>query len=289
MEPTAAPADLLAASVSEGIRPAPASTTQVVRLARYQLRDYLLSRRFILMMAIVAVIGTIFTALVGYYRPAAYLTDSSSYYGTFWYNGVVIVILFAAIIFGGDAIAGEFQNRTGYFLMGLPIRRATVYVGKFIAAFLAALSAVIVLALILLANGAYYFGTGAVTGAFATSFVLSVAYLLAVLGTTFFFSSLFKTSLYGVLVVAVLFLFGFPILQQLMIFLVHVEPWFLTSYAEQTISYPFASTIPVHASDVGGGITLYNPTYLEGVAIMVGYFVLTALVGLGLFEREEFS
>jgi ABC-2 type transport system permease protein len=280
--------DVRSPTLSEGTRPSPPSATQVVRLARYQLRDYFLSRRFILMMAIVALIGTIFTAVVGYYRPPAYLTDSSAYYGTFWTNGVTVVILFAAVIFGGDAIAGEFQNRTGYFLMGLPIRRATVYAGKYIAAFVAALTALLAFAVILLANAAYYFGSGAVTGAFATSFVLSIVYLLSVLGTTFFFSSLFKSSMYATLVVAVLFLFGFSLLQLVITLLVKVEPWFLISYAAQTIGYPFLSPIPDHVISVGG-FTSYNPTYSEGIAIMVGYFVLTALVGLGLFEREEFS
>jgi hypothetical protein len=33
----------------------------------------------------------------------------------------------------------------------------------------------------------------------------------------------------------------------------------------------------------------YNPTYPEGILIMVGYFVFTTLGGLLLFEREEFS
>jgi ABC-2 type transport system permease protein len=291
--PASVPADAAATAFPETTRHAPPNATQVVRLARYQLRDYFLSRRFILMMAIVAVIGAIFTAVVGYYRPAGLLTDSSTYYGTFWTNGVTVVILFAAVIFGGDAIAGEFQNRTGYFLMGLPIRRATVYAGKYIAAFLAALTAVVVFAVILLANAAYYFGGGAVSGAFATSFVISVVYLFAVLGTTFFFSSLFKTSTYATLVVAVLFLFGFSILQTLIVVLVQVEPWFLISYASATISYPFDPTIPAHVMSGGGfagpGFTTYNPTYAEGIGIMVGYFLLTALVGLVLFEREEFS
>jgi hypothetical protein len=36
-------------------------------------------------------------------------------------------------------------------------------------------------------------------------------------------------------------------------------------------------------------ITTYNPTYIEGIAIMLGYFIITAIVGLYLFEREEFT
>jgi ABC-2 type transport system permease protein len=210
---------------------------------------------------------------------------------------VTIVIVFAGVIFGGDAIAGEFQNKTGYFLMGLPVRRTTVYSGKYIAAFVSSLVAVLAFALILVGNAAYYFGAGAFTAAFVESFLLAVVYLLALLGATFLFSSLFKTSTYAVLVVAVMFIFGFSILQALVAGLARVEPWFIISYASPVIGYPFDATIPAHMVTVTSmgprghteSFTSYNPTYVEGVVIMLGYFVVTAIAGLLLFEREEFS
>lgn len=276
-------------------RVSPHSTVQVLRLARYQLRDYLLSRRFILMLAIVAIIGFILTAIVGHYRPPSLLDNSNDFYSTLWAGGISVVIVFAGVIFGGDAIAGEFQNKTGYFLMGLPVRRSTVYIGKYIAAFLSSLVAVVAFAAVLLGNGAFYFGTGAFTGAFAESFLLAIVYMLALLGATFLFSSMFKTSTYAVLVVAVLFIFGFTILQELVAGLVKIEPWFIISYASSVIGYPFLPILPAHIVQVPIGgpgsptFTTYNPTYVEGVIIMLGYFVVTAVLGLLLFEREEFS
>jgi ABC-2 type transport system permease protein len=285
------------ADESAVLRRSPSSAVQVIRLARYQLRDFLLSRRFILMLGIVAILGIILTAVVGYYRPASLLGTSNNFYGQIWAGGVTIVIVFAGVIFGGDAIAGEFQNKTGYFLMGLPVKRTTVYSGKYIAAFVSSLVAVLAFALILVGNAAFYFGSGAFTLDFVESFLLAVVYLLALLGATFLFSSLFKTSTYAVLVVAVMFIFGFSILQALVAGLVRIEPWFIISYASPVIGYPFDSVIPphvVHTALGGPGgrgpvITSYNPTYVEGVVIMLGYFLVTAIAGLLLFEREEFS
>jgi hypothetical protein len=97
------------------------------------------------------------------------------------------------------------------------------------------------------------------------------------------------------LVVAVLFIFAFSILQDLVSGLVKIEPWFIISYASPVIGYPFLPVIPAHMVQmpVGGPgsptITIFNPTYVEGVAIMLGYFLVTAVLGLLLFEREEFS
>ncbi|MCI4369176.1 MAG: ABC transporter permease [Thermoplasmata archaeon] len=275
------------------------SWEQVPKLTRYQLRDYLFSRRFVLMMGLVAVIGFILTAVIGYYRPTGFLTDSGTFYATLWGNGVTVVIIFAGVIFGGDAIAGEFQNKTGYFLMGLPVRRATVYVGKYIAAFIASLTAIVFFAILLLANGAYYFGEGAFTAVFVESFILSVVYLLALLGAVFLFSSMFKTSTYATLITAVLFLFGFTLLQDLIAGLAHITPWFVLTYADTIIGGIFntscLSAPGTHTcSSPGPGgrdftQTVTNATIPEGVGIMLAYFVITAILGLLLFEREEFS
>jgi ABC-2 type transport system permease protein len=276
------------------------SYEQALKLTRYQLRDYLFSRRYVLMMGLVGAIALIMTAIIGYYRPPDIIGSSAAFYATLWGSGVTVVIIFAGVIFGGDAIAGEFQNKTGYFLMGLPVRRATVYTGKYIAAFLASLTAVIVFAIALLANGAYYLGADAFTTTFAESFVLAVVYLLALLGAVFLFSSMFKTSTYATLITAVLFLFGFTLLQDLISGLAHVTPWFILTYADTIIGGVFnanCQTSPgVHTCTVGGGgggggftMTVDNASIPEGVGIMLVYFVLTTTLGLLLFEREEFT
>jgi len=275
----------------------PGTIAQALILSRYQLRDYLRARRFVLMMSIVGVIGAILTFILSYYHDSdtvrGLTSSSNAFYGSLWAGGVTVVIVFSGIIFGGDAIAGEFQNKTGYFLMGLPIRRASVYVGKFLAALAASVVAVLVYLAILIANGAYYLGADAFPLSLGESFVISILYLLALLGAVFLFSSMFKNSLYAVLVVAVLFLFGFTLIQALVTALIKVEPWFIITYAETVISYPFLSTLPAHVSTSTGprGLTTttYNPTYLEGLVIMAGYFVLTAVAGLFFFEREEFT
>jgi ABC-2 type transport system permease protein len=124
----------------------PPSVEQIVKLTRYQLREYLRSRRFVILTVLIAVIGVIVTAVVAYFR-GSLVSNNLAFYASFWGGGANVVIVLSAVFFGGDAIAGEFQNKTGYFLMGLPIRRATVYIGKYIAAFAASLAVLLVSAL----------------------------------------------------------------------------------------------------------------------------------------------
>jgi len=273
----------------------PTSVDQVPKLTRFQLREYLRSLRFVALLGIVLAIGVIITAVVAHFR-GAIVSTNTAFYGTFWGGGVDLVIVLAAVFFGGDAIAGEFQNKTGYFLMGLPIRRSTVYIGKFIAAYLASTAMLLLYLLILIVNGAYYFGSGLLPWQLALSLVLALVYLAAVLGATFLFSSLFKTSAYGFVLTAILFLFGFSLLEDLVTGLVKIEPWMVISYAESTIGSVFSSTADwgftgsVSTVTVGRfTTTTYTAGIGEGIVIMIVYFVVTAVVGLLLFEREEFT
>jgi ABC-2 type transport system permease protein len=278
----------------------PSSVDQILKLTRYQFREYFSSRRFIALVGIVVAIGVIITAIVAYFR-GGLVSDPLAFYGSFWGGAAGVVVILAAVFFGGDAIAGEFQNKTGYFLMGLPIRRAAVYVGKFIAALAAAISVLLLFLVILMANGVYYFGTAALPWQLGPSVILATVYLTAVLGVTFLFSSLFKTSAYGFVLTAVLFLFGFTILQALVSGLFKMEPWMVISYADSaigevlapTINWGLAGTVTIIRTPIGGGrfaeSTVYTAGVAEGVVIMLVYFVLAALAGLFLFEREEFS
>src|SRR6266699_3648611 len=193
-------------SVGSVVAPSlPTSITQVGTITKYELLNYFRSRRFFVLLIIGIVISAIFTAVVGYYGIAYLnLTSALGFYSFWWGNSITLVVILSGIFFGGDAISGEFQNKTGYFLVGNPLRRSSIYIGKWIAALTASLIIFAIYAAIAVGNGIYYFGD---------SLVFSVLYLIAVLGFTFFFSSLFKSSSMSILVTAILFLFAFSLIE----------------------------------------------------------------------------
>jgi ABC-2 type transport system permease protein len=269
----------------------PASLAQVNKLARYQLREYLRSRRFVVLAALIAGIGALMTFLVAHFR-GVLVTDDLAFYGSFWGGGSTGVVVLCAVFFGGDAIAGEFSNKTGYFLMGLPVRRSTVYVGKFIAAYVASAAILGLFLAILLGNGAFYFHANFLPWELGLSIGLVAIYLAAVLGATFLFSSLFKTAAYGFVLTAVLFFFGFTVIQALVVDLLKMEPWMVVTYANSVVGSVFSPPVNwgARAMVTQGFLgTTYAPGVLEGVIIMLVYFVGTAVAGLVFFEREEFT
>src|SRR5712664_4873036 len=257
----------------------PTSIAQTGVITKYELLNYFRSRRFFILLIIGLVISSILTALVAYYGVSSFATTSLGFYSFWWGNSVTLVVILSGIFFGGDAISGEFQNKTGYFLVGNPLRRSSIYVGKWIAALTASLIILAIYAAIAIGNGIYYFGA-TIPYQYGESLIFSVLYLIAVLGFTFFFSSLFKSSSMSILVTAILFLFAFSLIQLIVAGLVQVEPWFIITYGSGIIGNvlidPYPTTQPIRGAGPGGrdGMT-FAATVPEGIAILVVYFFAT--------------
>ncbi len=265
----------------------PGSVSQVGITIKYTFLDYLRSRRFAILMAITLIISVLLAILVGYYRPASMVKSTTlDFYSTWWGMFSTDLIVIFGIFFGGDAIAAEFQNKTGYFTIPNPIRRSSIYIGKYIAAFIAATIILVVYFLIAIINGVYYYGA-TVPYQLGESFLLGWFYLLAVLGFTFMFSSLFKSSSYSILVSFLVLFLGFGIIQGVIEALTSLEPWFILTYGSSIIANVLSTTYPTTSTRFG--VTIYVATIPEGLAIMGIYFVVTAVLGLFLFERKEFN
>jgi len=269
----------------------PSSIQQTLTIMKFELLNYFRSRRFIIMLGIGIIIGALLTFLVARYQPSSFLSSSLSFYSSWWGSSATYIVILSGIFFGGDAISGEFQNRTGYFIVGNPIRRSSIYTGKWLAAFIASLMVIVTFAVITVLNNFYYFGLN-MHYQFIESFIFTILYLISVLGVTFFFSSLFKSSSVSILTTVVLLLFAFTLIQNLIDAFAHIEPWFLITYGAGIIGNILTVPYPAHVSTAHFGssvITTYAVTIPEGIAILLVYFIVTAILGLILFERKEFN
>jgi ABC-type transport system involved in multi-copper enzyme maturation permease subunit len=271
----------------------PSSVSQVGIMTKYELLNYFRSRRFFILLAIAGTIAGVLTAVAAYYGVETFGSTSLEFYSSWWGLSATFIIVFCGIFFGGDSISGEFQNKTGYFLVGNPIRRVSIYIGKWLAALIASMIVFGIFTAITIGNGLYYFGLD-IPYQFGESVLFCIVYLIAILGFTFFFSSLFKSSSMSILVTAILLLFGMNIISALTTTIAHAEPWFLLTYGAQIIGNVLTDPYPQHESTIIGpggrfSFTSYNAPIPEGLLIMIIYFAVTAVLGLVLFEKKEFN
>ncbi|MGD0405981.1 MAG: ABC transporter permease [Candidatus Bathyarchaeia archaeon] len=279
----------------------PSSMAQVGITMKYTFLEYFRSRRFLILLIITLLIAAALTIVVAWRRPEGFLSSNLGFYSSWWggassFSIVTFVIILSGIFFGGDAISGEFQNKTGYFGIPNPIRRSSIYIGKWLSAFLAATAILVVFTVITIANGVYYFGSAGVPYQFVWSLLFAWFYLAAVMGFTFFFSSLFKSSSISILATVILLLFGFTLIQTLVSGLVGIEPWFVLTYGAGIVGNVLTSPYPLHQITTTETFrnqtittTTFHATIPEGLAIIGLYFIVTTILGLLLFERKEFN
>lgn len=256
------------------------SAKQIGVIARYTLLDYMRSRRFIILCAFVLGISIIMIGLIG---NATFLLEAI----------LPFIALFSGILFGSDAIAGEFQNKTGYFSIPNPIRRVSIYLGKWIAAFIAASIVLAIFTIITLSIG-FYFDN--ILPEFGLSVLFSWFFLAGALGCVFFFSTLSKSITISIFLDLIILVWANMMIQDIA-GLIPFEPWFLLTYGGQiiesilTIPYPAHQTIgpnSLYLKGIGGiSTTIFTPTIPEGLLIIGSYFIITMILGIIFFERKE--
>ncbi|MGA1976100.1 MAG: ABC transporter permease [Conexivisphaerales archaeon] len=270
----------------------PSSGSQLITVAKYEFRNYFGSRRFYVLLAIALIVSALLTYVVAVRRPTSFLDNSLDFYSSWWGRIAGLMVILSGIFFGGDAISAEFQNRTGYFLVPNPVRRSSIYVGKWISAFLAAVIILAITLAITIANAFYYFGP-TIPNQLVLSVAFSFIYLASVMGVTFMFSSLFKSSSYSILVSAILYLFVFSLVEELVSTIVQIEPWFIPTYGASIIAnvmtVPFPAHVVTEAISKRISLTIYTATIPEGLEVLLGYCLISAILGLVLFEKKDFT
>jgi len=138
-----------------------------------------------------------------------------------------------AVFFAGDAIAGEFESKTGFILFTNPVKRITLWLGKYLACSIAVVLLVafsyLITAIALLAI------YGEVPAEMAQSFGLALLFAGAFLSVTFFFSSISKGAMGATVMTLLLVMVVFGIIESVLMFTDNPS-WFLLSTGGDSIA-----------------------------------------------------
>ena len=138
-----------------------------------------------------------------------------------------------AVFFAGDAIAGEFESKTGFILFTNPVRRITLITGKYLACYAAVILLIIFgYVIVAVSLGAIY---GEVPIETAKSFGLCLLYAGSVLSVTFFFSSVSKGAM-GATVMTLLFIMVISGIIESILLMAGKPYWFLLSTGGDSVA-----------------------------------------------------
>jgi ABC-2 type transport system permease protein len=261
------------------------SFEQIKIIVGYELLRHLRRKRLYAVLFITALIGMLPLIVleglnVGFPEVKQW---TSTYYGY-----VSLIVIVSGAFFAGDAIASEFEQKTGYMLFPNPVKRASLVIGKFIAAFLP----------VLLAVGFYYAigvismwaAYGTIPAATATSFAYAVLFSCCVLGLTFLFSAVLKGSMGATLLAFFTLFLILPIIGFVLTFTGN-EPWYLPTYASGIITYIFDPPVKRVEIVPTDSLKLYifYPDFLISVVVMAAYFIATLFLSIMITNRKEMA
>jgi ABC-type transport system involved in multi-copper enzyme maturation permease subunit len=253
----------------------PGTWKQCQIIAKYELLNYIKSRRFLILSLIMIAAGIITTVVVGYLHPISMLVNQANFYIDWYGNTIRFVLILPVILFGGDSISGEFQNKTGYSMFGNPISRFSLFLGKWISGWVASILIFSIFALITLGNGIFYFNSLPVE--FLYSYLQSVLFLAAALSVVVLISALFKNIAISILFSAGALLIGFTIAEEIIIKLWNIIPWFSLNYASYGIMMIFSIT----TSD-------WFSIFVD-CAVMVFYTIICAVISYIIFRYRDLT
>ena len=255
----------------------PSDTVQFGMAFRHQVRFYLRTMRFLALLVIVLVATVGFVAATIYYHVGG--VDAGGYLGGFLGLFTIFGLIIGAFL-GGDAIAMDFGSPTGYYTLVLPVRRGTLLLGRYAAAFAASFVLILVYFVVAVSGAVYFHGVlGTPWVEVGESLGLASLYALGVLSVAFLFSSFFRSPATSMISTVLVLFFGLDIATGIAAF-AGVDPWFSILWAGDAISEVFPSRVRI----AGTGAV---PTVPEGIAIMLVYAVLFLVVSAFLYQYKE--
>jgi ABC-2 type transport system permease protein len=197
-----------------------------------------------------------------------------------------------AVFFSGDAIAGEFESKTGFMLFTNPVKRTTLVTGKY----LASLAAVIILivfgyAIICISLLAIY---GEIPIETAKSFGLCLLYGGSAISITFFFSALSKGSM-GATVITLVFIMVISGIIESVLMFTNNPSWFLISTGGDSIAAVYGGYELLMEGLIPQGSMSTMPFEIKTPDIglcaisMAGYLVVGFLLSLWISKRRQLA
>jgi len=219
----------------------------------------------------------------------AKISDNPEFFAMFVTSMGTLAVL-GAVFFAGDAIASEFEQKTGYILFPNPVKRTTIVIGKYLACFVATGIVLAVAYLISIFALVVFYGEVPV-GVFG-SFAIALMLACFIISLAFTFSAALRGGMGATILTLITYMVIFPIFSG-GLSAIGYDPWFIPDRAGDAI----AATYNISYENVFGWMTgeertlagmiraSQNPT-LSFFVLMI-YAAVLFIISLFIANRRE--
>ncbi len=233
---------------------------QMVAIAVNEIRKFVSSRRFSIYVVIM-VLSIILVTVLPYVAGGGYGDNGGDIFSMFIMFASIMAML-AATLFASSAIVSEFEERTALILFTRPLKKGSIFIGKFLACIL--VEAVVIVVYYILGMLIAWAISGDLVVDWGPSLVMAICYVFASSGIAVLISSVMKKA--GTAAV-VTFIFLMLIMNIFSVVLseVDVDAWFMLGTASDSI----LTSLPEYIDMVNSGLGDL-PEGMEGVGDIFG-------------------
>jgi len=215
--------------------------------------------------------------------------ESSESFASSFIDRANLLIIICATFFGADAIVSEYQARTGYLIFPNPIKRATLYLGKFSASMTAG---ILVISIFYGVAGVLSFvSVSGLDKNFLLSFAFALEYLLAVMAIAYLISTLFKGTTGAIVLTFFLLFMILPIVDAVGGLSGFKASWSVT-FSGGVMSNILTSPYPTDGVSQIPRAGLYHNYYPDpalAAIVMVAYALVAVAISMVLFRRKQMT
>ncbi|MBN1786560.1 MAG: ABC transporter permease [Candidatus Methanofastidiosa archaeon] len=257
--------------------------SQMATIIKYEMLKFLRGKKLYIMFAIIAVfMGAVLIVPPAVGEPYPDSRELIQFFTQF----INIVIILLVTLFGADSVVYDFEKGTAFVLYPNPVRRRTIFAGKFIAATVVSIG---VLCLYFALAGIIDLGiNGSVPSRMTYSLLLAIAYMVALMCVTFLISTSMRSTLASSVLVFAIFFLVMPMIGGILS-IVGEKAWFLltsmVSVVTDVLSVPFPKSTIIDAGAVR--VVDYHPTVGTALLIIAVYAIPALALAYRQFIRKE--
>lgn len=253
---------------------------------RFEIKKHLRGKR-VLIIAVFAIIIPIIISIAPWLSGVDF-ADSAGEFASSTLALIPFLIVISAVLFAGDAISSEFERKTGLLLFSTVQSRASILLGKYIAALIAILIGTSLYYAVVLLEIIIIYGLGDIPIELVQSYFIAFIYTTSILSVVFLMSSLLNRSMISTVLSFFILIMLLPAIGAAFT-AASIEPWFILSYYSSLITNVLFTGSSGFVTNVHGMDILadYSPDIYIGIAIMIAYTIVLLTSSIVLLNRKD--
>jgi len=248
---------------------------QIYVISKNEMRKFIRGKRFLIYVILAAAMFSLITFLP--YALGGSLENMNKYL-TNNFQFVSFLVVLAATLFISSTYVSEFEERTALILFTRPVKKTTIYIGKFIGCFI--MEAVVLIGYYAaMAAGYLFLSDTPSAGQYLASLGCLLIFLFAATAFSAVFSVTMKRSGTAAIMTFVTILFLLSIVSGVIIISTGTTPWYMLDQASNAVY----ATIPGVAANLG----LVDFDLALGIAVMIVWGAVATVLSWFLFTRKE--